>query len=43
MVSQNVEGITLAPWGVVAPAVFLAVLAVSANRAVDLVAAKVGG
>ena len=43
MVSQNVEGITLAPWGVVAPAVCLAVLAVSANRAVDLVAAKVGG
>ena len=42
MVGQNLEGITLAPWGVVAPAVLLALLAVYANRAVDGLAARIG-
>jgi peptide/nickel transport system permease protein len=43
MVRQNIEGITLTPWGVVAPAAFLAVLAVAANLAVDRLAARIGG
>lgn len=42
MVRQNIEGITLTPWGVVAPACFLAILAVSINRAVDGLAARLG-
>ena len=42
MVGQNLEGITLAPWGVVAPAALLALLAVYANRAVDGLAARIG-
>ena len=38
MVSQNLEGISLSPWGVVTPALCLAGLAVSANLAMDRLA-----
>lgn len=41
MVGQNLEGITLSPWGVVAPAVLLAALAIYANRAADRLAARI--
>lgn len=40
MISQNVEGITLTPWAVVAPAVCLATLAVAANLGLDRFAAR---
>ena len=40
MISQNVEGITLNPWGVVVPAICLATLAVSANLAMDRLAMR---
>ncbi len=43
MVSQNMEGVALNPWGVLMPAVCLAVLAVAANRAVDHLAARISG
>ncbi|SDD62258.1 ABC transporter permease [Actinokineospora iranica] len=42
MISENMEGITLTPWGVVAPAIGLAVLAVSTNLALDRLAGKIG-
>jgi ABC-type dipeptide/oligopeptide/nickel transport system permease subunit len=42
MVSQNMEGITLTPWGVVAPAVLLALLAISANLGIDRLADRIG-
>ena len=42
MISQNVEGLALTPWGVVAPAVCLAVLAVAANLALDRLAGRTG-
>ncbi|HEX6969965.1 MAG TPA: ABC transporter permease [Micromonosporaceae bacterium] len=42
MISQNVEGIGLTPWGVIAPASCLATLAVSANLALDRFAARIG-
>ncbi|QNS09273.1 ABC transporter permease [Streptomyces xanthii] len=35
MISENMEGVTLAPWGVAAPALGLAVLTVSVNLALD--------
>ncbi|WP_230686947.1 ABC transporter permease [Catellatospora vulcania] len=40
MISQNIEGISLTPWGVVVPAVLLAVVTVSANILLDRFAAK---
>ena len=42
MISENMEGITLTPWGVVAPALGLAILAVSTNLAIDRLAGKIG-
>ncbi|MFB6888397.1 ABC transporter permease [Kitasatospora sp. NPDC056327] len=43
MVSENIEGITLTPWAVVAPAVCLGVLAVAANLGLDRLAARLDG
>lgn len=42
MISENMEGISLTPWGVVTPAAALATLAVSANVGLDHVAARMG-
>jgi ABC-type dipeptide/oligopeptide/nickel transport system permease subunit len=41
MISQNVEGIALTPWGVVIPAMCVATLAVSANLAMDRLALRI--
>lgn len=40
MISQNIEGIALTPWGVVVPAVALATVTVSANLLLDRLAAR---
>jgi peptide/nickel transport system permease protein len=40
MISENMEGVTLAPWGVAAPALGLAVLTVSVNLALDRAIAR---
>ncbi len=40
MVSSNVEGISLSPWGVLIPAVFLAALTIAANLLLDQLAAR---
>ena len=40
MISQNVEGVGLTPWAVLAPAVCLAILAVTANLGMDRLAAR---
>ncbi|MEU8891960.1 ABC transporter permease subunit [Streptomyces sp. NPDC048442] len=42
MISQNMQGISLNPWGVLAPAVLLSVLTVSANRLLDRLSARIG-
>ncbi|MFE7299200.1 MULTISPECIES: ABC transporter permease [unclassified Streptomyces] len=41
MISQNMEGVTLAPWGVAAPAAGLAVLTVSVNLGLDRLTARI--
>jgi ABC-type dipeptide/oligopeptide/nickel transport system permease subunit len=41
MISENVEGIQLSPWGVVVPALCLATLTVWANLSMDRLAARV--
>ncbi|MBB5953755.1 ABC-type dipeptide/oligopeptide/nickel transport system permease subunit [Saccharothrix tamanrassetensis] len=41
MISQNVEGIRLTPWGVAVPAVLLGVLTVAANLGLDRVVGRV--
>lgn len=43
MISENVSGMALTPWGVVAPAVLIAALAVSANLLVDRLARRLAG
>lgn len=40
MISQNVEGVGLTPWAVLAPAVCLAILAITANLGLDRLAAR---
>lgn len=40
MISENIEGIALAPWAVVVPAVCLGVLAVATNLGMDRLAAR---
>ncbi|MEU2246409.1 ABC transporter permease [Streptomyces sp. NPDC019224] len=42
MISQNMQGISLNPWGVLAPAVLLSALTVSANRLLDRLSARIG-
>lgn len=42
MVSENLEGASLSPWGTAAPMVLLAVLAVSANLALDRMSRAAG-
>lgn len=42
MISENRPGITFQPWGVIAPAVMIALLTVSANTVADAVARSVG-
>ncbi len=41
MISENIEGVTLSPWGVVLPAVALSCLTVSANLALDRLTARI--
>ncbi|AYF27037.1 MULTISPECIES: ABC transporter permease [Micromonospora] len=41
MISQNVEGIQLTPWGVAVPAVLLGVLTVAANLGIDRIVGRV--
>lgn len=43
MISENVSGMALTPWGVVAPAVLIGALAVSANLLVDRLARRLAG
>jgi ABC-type dipeptide/oligopeptide/nickel transport system permease subunit len=38
MISENVDGMALTPWGVILPAILIGAMAVSANLMVDLVA-----
>lgn len=40
MVSANIEGISLSPWGVLVPAALLALLTIGANLSLDLLAAR---
>jgi len=42
MISQNMEGITLTPWGVAVPAACLATLAITANLTLDRLATRIG-
>lgn len=41
MISQNVEGIQLTPWGVAVPAILLGVLTVAANLGIDRIVGRV--
>ncbi|MEU3825511.1 ABC transporter permease [Streptomyces sp. NPDC029080] len=41
MINENIEGITLSPWGVVLPAVALSCLTVSANLLLDRLTARI--
>ncbi|GAA3273843.1 ABC transporter permease subunit [Dactylosporangium vinaceum] len=41
MISQNIEGVTLSPWGMIVPAVALAALTVTANLTLDRLTARI--